>query len=713
MSGSARAVLRRMPRRTPLTVVLLVLAGLVATAGLVAGYLRVQVLSPDTFAQRAADGVQAPAVRDALARSITRDVIERAEPDVIVARPLIESVVAGVVGSSSFRPLVTRAAAELYGVVATTGGSDLVLGLSDASVVAVEALRRLQPELAAQLPAEAEDAAAELGEQRFAVDLVDQAATVRRLGVVLPVLVVLLVAGALAVAPQRRRAAGWAGGTLVAAGLAVTVALPVARAVTVARAGDADVVAAIWDAFLADLGRWALWLVAAGIVIWLAALGRLQPAAVADGGRRLLGWATAPPRRGWESAVRGAVLLAVALLLVFEWRSLLAVVVVGGAVLVGMQGLSLLLGALGPRRSEAPVSDRPVPLGERVRDLAPAGLVALLVAAVAIGGAVAALGGSEAYGPQAVSECNGHDELCERRITEVAFPATHNSMSAAEEPGWFFAEQTGGIPAQLDAGVRSLLIDTWYGSPGDRGVVTDFWRSGIDRAELEAEYGRDTVAAVERLRGRLGFAEGDGESEVYLCHVACEAGATPFDTTLGEIRGFLERNPGEVLLLVIQDQVSPQDTRRAFVRAGMRDLLLTPPAPGEPWPTLGEMIATGERILVMTENETSPDIPWLVPAFEVMEETPYEFARPAEMNCDPNRGGTGKPFFQLNHWLEQVVPSPSAAARVNARGFLLDRARRCERQRDHIPNVVAVDFYASGDLMGAVDAINGVRSPAR
>ena len=70
-------------------------------------------------------------------------------------------------------------------------------------------------------------------------------------------------------------------------------------------------------------------------------------------------------------------------------------------------------------------------------------------------------------------------------------------------------------------------------------------------------------------------------------------------------------------------------------------------------------------------------------------------------------------FFQMNHWLEQVVPSPSDAARVNARGFLLDRARRCERRRDHIPNVVAVNFYASGDLMGAVDAINGVRSPAR
>ena len=68
--------------------------------------------------------------------------------------------------------------------------------------------------------------------------------------------------------------------------------------------------------------------------------------------------------------------------------------------------------------------------------------------------------------------CNGHEELCDRAYDEVAYPATHNSMSAAAEPGWFFPEQPDGIIAQLDYGIRVLLIDSWYGQRTDRrGIV--------------------------------------------------------------------------------------------------------------------------------------------------------------------------------------------------------------------------------------------------
>ena len=64
--------------------------------------------------------------------------------------------------------------------------------------------------------------------------------------------------------------------------------------------------------------------------------------------------------------------------------------------------------------------------------------------------------------------CNGHVELCARRYDEVAFPATHNAMAAADQPGWFFAEQPDGILSQLDHGIRVLLIDSWYGQRTSR-----------------------------------------------------------------------------------------------------------------------------------------------------------------------------------------------------------------------------------------------------
>ncbi len=43
---------------------------------------------------------------------------------------------------------------------------------------------------------------------------------------------------------------------------------------------------------------------------------------------------------------------------------------------------------------------------------------------------------------------------------------------------------------------------------------------------------------------------------------------------------------------------------------------------------------------------------------------------------------------------------------MNARDALLGRARECERERGMLPNILAVDFYRSGDLFGVVDALN-------
>ena len=61
-----------------------------------------------------------------------------------------------------------------------------------------------------------------------------------------------------------------------------------------------------------------------------------------------------------------------------------------------------------------------------------------------------------------VAACNGHRELCTRPYDEVAFPATHNSMTAADE-NWYLPEQPTGIVGQLDDGIRVFLIDSWYG----------------------------------------------------------------------------------------------------------------------------------------------------------------------------------------------------------------------------------------------------------
>jgi hypothetical protein len=44
-------------------------------------------------------------------------------------------------------------------------------------------------------------------------------------------------------------------------------------------------------------------------------------------------------------------------------------------------------------------------------------------------------------------------------------------MSAVSERGWFFVEQPDAIVAQLDHGIRVLLVNSWYGQPTDRRTI--------------------------------------------------------------------------------------------------------------------------------------------------------------------------------------------------------------------------------------------------
>jgi hypothetical protein len=49
-----------------------------------------------------------------------------------------------------------------------------------------------------------------------------------------------------------------------------------------------------------------------------------------------------------------------------------------------------------------------------------------------------------ASAPVTVGACNGYRELCDRRLNEVVFAGTHNSMGAADIPDWMFANQERG-----------------------------------------------------------------------------------------------------------------------------------------------------------------------------------------------------------------------------------------------------------------------------
>ncbi len=113
--------------------------------------------------------------------------------------------------------------------------------------------------------------------------------------------------------------------------------------------------------------------------------------------------------------------------------------------------------------------------------------------------------------------------------------------------------------------------------------------------------------------------------------------------------------------------------------------------------------------MVLSENVGEQPHPgWYHDGFALAQETPFSFQAAADFSCGANRGRADSPLFQLNHWLEKLTPMPADAAEVNAYPLLLARARQCQKERGRLPNIVAVNFYGTGDVLDVVKTLNGV-----
>jgi hypothetical protein len=266
------------------------------------------------------------------------------------------------------------------------------------------------------------------------------------------------------------------------------------------------------------------------------------------------------------------------------------------------------------------------------------------------------------------------------------------------------AAHSHGIKEQLEDGIRGFQIDTYYGVLQSDNTVYTLGKDD-PATELEEEFGEDLAAAAGEIVDAVIPPADDDESkaEPFLCHSFCALGYTGFVDALTVMREFLDENTGEVLIIFIEDEITGEDTGKAFEQSGLIKYVYT--HPGGRFPTLRRMIASDERVLVMSENAGgSPD--WYHPGFELTQETHFRAESPEEMNCAPNRGQTDSPLFQLNHFISPV--SVSLTETVNEFDFFLNRALQCQEERGLMPNIVAVNYYRTGDVIDVVDALNGV-----
>jgi hypothetical protein len=304
------------------------------------------------------------------------------------------------------------------------------------------------------------------------------------------------------------------------------------------------------------------------------------------------------------------------------------------------------------------------------------------------------------------SSCNGAAALCGRRLDEVVFPGTHNSFAASEEPGWYFANQSYPISRQLDDGIRALLLDVHFGvyDPATGRVRTDLSAEGSDRNKVAEQVPARALRVADRVAGRVGVGTLNGPPEPYLCHTLCELGAEPLNRELEVIRGFLERHPDQVLIVIVEDYVPPATIERAFEQTGLTADVATLDR-RQPLPNLGELIARGQRLVVFAEEQGGSPA-WYMPAFSFIQDTPLGATRPDRLSCKRYRGAADSPLLLVNHWIPPFPPSPTLNAGIGQAAFLRGRVERCLRKRGFKGAIVAVDFYQRTSVVDVAQELN-------
>ena len=259
-----------------------------------------------------------------------------------------------------------------------------------------------------------------------------------------------------------------------------------------------------------------------------------------------------------------------------------------------------------------------------------------------------------------VATCNGSALLCDRRFDEVAYLMTHNAMSNAEDR-FILPNQTYPIYRQLEEGVRGLMLDVHEAADGS----------------------------------------------ISLCHGDCHFGQRLLVDGLGDIRQFLDCHPGEVLSIIFESYVPESAIEDAFASSGLVRYVRAQPM-GAPWPTLRELIAADERLVVFTAD-SARTLPWHLYTYDYCWENPYHAEMPSELSCAEDRGSRARSLWVFNHFLTAPTARPDLAEMINHDPFFSAHVSDCRADAGgDLPNFVTVDFYEIGDGLAVVDVLNGV-----
>jgi hypothetical protein len=117
-------------------------------------------------------------------------------------------------------------------------------------------------------------------------------------------------------------------------------------------------------------------------------------------------------------------------------------------------------------------------------------------------------------------------------------------------------------------------------------------------------------------------------------------------------------------------------------------------------------------VVVFAEKDANGTVPWYLDGFSFVQDTPLGATKIGQLRCRRERGTADSPLAMLNQWADVFPPQRQANVPFQRRKAIIDRAHRCARKLGVTVNLIAVDHYDEGDLIPAVEELNGERIQA-
>ncbi|KAF4988964.1 hypothetical protein FGRMN_9437 [Fusarium graminum] len=268
--------------------------------------------------------------------------------------------------------------------------------------------------------------------------------------------------------------------------------------------------------------------------------------------------------------------------------------------------------------------------------------------------------------------CNGYDELCKRKYSDITFIGTHNSAFVGKLP---VHNQYVSVSEQLDLGVRFLQAQTQ-----------------------------------------------DKDGDIQMCHTHCwELDEGPLEDYLQEISDWMVANPNEVvtLLLTNMDALPVEKFGEAFNTTGLEEFVfhLEKKLTLEEWPTLQSLIDKEARLIVfMDYNMDESRVDYILNEFDYFWETPFGETNSSFPTCEvdrPENGDPAKLMGIMNHMLNYeifgiVIPNQIDAENTNSAGSIQNQIDLCEGNGSRRPNVILLDWVNIGEAMEVRLSLNGL-----